>query len=364
MARRRVTYLEVADGRPHQRLVAIELGPPGAGSPSAPPPPPEPPVPHPRVRALAGLLLAGVALLAVVSMVVGPPNATAPQEPAPVVPSFGVAAGPVSIETRHVVDAPWRGVLLHHPVIGAAPDVDTVHVFVLRGDGRRPSGALLVVDANRRANRRGEEPTVRVLGRETGRGLRTLLWDDGAYGLALTTVGLLLPEQEQLAAAVLVPGGPSLLHGRRPALDAVAVGELGLTVATSHSGPATSIGGAIIGQSGAASIDGQLHRRGSGTLLVSVIREQVVPARTVADALGSSAMVDVTELAAVEAAAVLAHPGTPTTFTRVRGWTRLLLDVGDDVTVELASDVLDVDELVDAAASLDLDRLARIVRLP
>ncbi len=280
------------------------------------------------------------------------------------VPSGRVVARPVPIETGDVVAPPWRGVFEHHPVVGAAPDVDTVHVVSLAGDpsSARPAGAVLVVDATRRANVEGELPKVRMLGQATGRGLRTLQWDAPGYGISLTATGMLLDDQERLADAVAIPGGSSLLHGRPPVVAPAALEALGLSVADVRSGPATTIGGPLIGQSGIASIEAQLHRPGSGTVLVSIVRAQVTPARAVADALGEAVAVPVRGLDGVTAAAVLVHPGPPITYTRVRGWTRLLLDHGDDVTIEISSDVLGARDLVAAAVALDLDRLSRTVR--
>lgn len=366
MARRRVTYLEVADWRPGTGGGRTWVGLDGSTEPSGARPDP---TGGPRGRRWP---LAGVVVVVLLGWTVwsGGSLEDAPIPPEPAAPDGGaavhIAAGPVEIDTRSVAAEPWGGVFEHHPD-ARGDGVARVHVASLSTPSALPgrsANALLVIDATHRAFGGpdagwAESTDVRVLGLTIGDGLRTMQWDAGGYGIALTTIGLTMSDQRRLAAAVRLPAGPSLLHGQAPDLDPEVLDELGLVLRDLQSGPASAFGSPLIGQSGGASIEGQLHRVGSSTLLISVVEDQLVDAGRIRRALGPVAVVDVSGLARITAAAVLAHPGVPDVDRRVRGWTRLVLDHANGVTVELSSDVLRVDGLLDAAASIDLDRLAR-----
>lgn len=238
--------------------------------------------------------------------------------------------------------------------------VPRVHLASMAGDGAR---ALLVVDATRRAFGGAEHAApsrrTRVLGATGGRGLRTLQWDSGGYGLSLTSVGLTADAQRAVAGTVQLPSGPSLQHGRAPWFDDAALADLGLTVTERRSGTATAYGSPMIGQSGGGSVEGQLHRSGTDPVLVSVVQDQLVTAARTRRILGDDVAVDLSELPGIGGVAALDHGAAPAREARVRGWARLLLDHDVGVTIELSSDVLGPDQLVEVARAMDLGRLAR-----
>lgn len=341
--------------------VLVPLGP-GAEQDADGPGPPEPP--RRPLRPPWWLLLAAGALALGAWLLRSdpPPADDLPELPSAVVPR-PTGGRPVVVETATVVAAPWRGVFEHQPDGRGPVAVPRVHVLSLLAPGDPDRRALLVVDATRRAfagpEGRREEHRVRVLGDEGEVGVRTLQWDDGAYGMSLTAAGLSPLDHDRLRAALVLPEGPSLLHGRAPGMDAAPLADLGLELTHVLSRPASAYGSPLIGQSGGASIEGHLHQLGSRPLLVSVVQDQVASAGRVRRALGAHVAVDAGRVPGVVAAALLAHPGEAPAERRVRGWTRLLLDHPLGVTIELSSDDLGPDALVEAALALDLDRLAR-----
>ena len=375
MARRRVTYLEVADdGRPPGRpsaLLDLDLDlaarrTTGRGL-----------TPVRRERRPCPAWAAQLALVALVAAggllaeaTTSPDEEASAErarerrshlepEPEPVAPPE--PTGPVLVSTRSVVGEPWGGVFEHHPDARGVDRVPRVHVLTLGGPAGR---ALLVVDATRRAFGGPEHPTVdsrayRTLGAEDGEGLRTLRWDAGGYGLSLTAVGLTAADQRAVAAAVRLPEGASLRHGRSPGLDGAVLQDVGLTVVQARGGPASAFGSPLIGQSGAASVEGQLHQAGRSALLVSVVQDQLVDASWVRGALGPTVAIDAGSLPGIAVAAGLDHGPATGGDRRIRGSARLVLDHVDGATIELSSDVLRPAELLDAAADIDLARLVR-----
>jgi hypothetical protein len=366
MVRRRVTYLEDAEARPMRvdadgLLVDLDGSP--SGSPRRRPAPPRRACPAcpPRLAQLGLVVL--IALGAALAHVTEGPDERRSAD-APDAGPVAARRGPVVVDTRSVAPEPWRGVFEHHPGSGAVDAVDRVHALALGGPAR---SGLLVVDATRRtfgtATATGDAGLgeVRRFGEVGGAGLRTLQWDAGGYGISLTTVGLTDGEQHRLAGAVALPDGPSLVHGEPPELDGPVLAELGMEVTGARRGPASPWGSPLIGQSGGATIEGQLHQVGRHRVLVSVVDDQVVTAATIRDALGSPVRVEVPDIAGVGVAAVVAHLGAAPSDARVRGWTRLVLDHRLGLTIELSSDAFDARELLDLARSLDLERLARTV---
>lgn len=373
MARRRVTYLEVADERPGRRgagVAVLDLGPqrpvPSAGHVVRP---------HRDLPACPAWFaqLALVALLAAGAVLdlatTGPDERAAierqrERRPAVVTPStqpVAARSAPVVVDTASIVGAPWGGVFEHHPDARGEDPVPLVHAITFAGPGGR---GLLVVDATRRAFGGPEHPvdrdrSPRLLGSGTGSGLATLQWDAGGYGLSLTTVGLSPGARRAVAGAVRLPDGPSLQHGRPPALDGAVLHDHGLALTGAASGAASSFGSPLIGQGGGASIEGQLHRDRDATLLVSVVEDQLVGAALVRRALGPTVAIDASGLPGVTAVAALDHGPAPTTDRRIRGWSRLVLDHDGGVTIELSSDVLRPAELLEAARAMALDRLVR-----
>lgn len=334
--------------------------PPATGPPSRP---------RPGRRwwlvALVPALVAGVVLLAAVRPgPVEPPERAVPDPDRAAVPR---RSRPVIIDAATVAPPPWRGLFEHHPTVPGAAEVDRVHALTLTGAPTvaSPVHGLLVVDATRRAfftpgaEAGGGAADVRVLGPGAGDGLRTLQWDAGGYGLSLTTRGLSATEQRQLAAGVRLPTGPSLLSGRAPRLDPDVADALGVRVGEVRSGPASPLGSHLIGQSGSAAIDGQIHQVGARRILVSVVQDQVVTAELVGEALGRTGLVDHAGIDGVSTAAVIAHAGDAPREGRIRGWTRLVLDHDRGVTIELVSDEVGAAGLLAAAVNMDLDRLAR-----
>jgi hypothetical protein len=283
---------------------------------------------------------------------------------AAVQPSAGRAAsrpGPVAVPTRSIVGEPWGGVFEHHPDARGDDPVTRVHVVTLAGPGGR---GLLVVDATRRAFGGPEHPSdrardARVLGSEDGDGLRTLQWDAGGYGLSLTTVGLTPADQQAVATSVRLPDGASLQHGRPPVLDESMLHGVGLAVTDVRGGAAAAFGSPLIGQSGGASIEGQLHRGGRSPLLVSVVQDQLADAAWLRAGLGSTVAVAARGLPGITTAAALDHGPAQASERRIRGWARLVLDHADGATIELSSDVLRPAELLEAARAMDLARLVR-----
>lgn len=371
MARCRVTYLEAADARPLRGDAGdlLELDP---DEPSARPswlgevgaaPVRTPPAPR-RRRSRGPWLGGAVAALAVLAAVLargGGAGTAAPVPDPPVTYAVASEPGPVAIATDSVLDGPWSGVFEHHPDTRDVVSVPRVHLASLAGERAR---GLLVVDATRRAfgspGRTEAAQATRVLGAAGGRGLRTVQWDAGGYGLSLTTVGLSSQEQAALADAVRLPPGPSLQHGRAPSVDDAALAALGLTVTERRSGTATAYGSPMIGQSGGGSVEGQLHRAGADPVLVSVVQDQLVTAARVRRTLGVAVAAAPTGLPGVVATAAVDHgPPAGVVDRRIRGWARLVLDHETGVTIELSSDVLDSAELVQVARSMDLGRLAR-----
>lgn len=377
MARRRVTYLEVADERPRRpgaggSVLDLGLAAPLARPARPPIRPQRPACPAWLAQlALVALLASGVVLDRATT---GPdeqaaldragerrrPEVADPSEPAVVEP-VAVRSGPVLVPVRSVVDEPWSGVFDHHPDLRASEDVARVHVLTAIGDGGR---AVLVVDATRRAFTGPEHPVdldrpPRVLGSALGTGVRTLQWDAGGYGLSLTTVGATAQAQHALAAAVRLPEGASLQDGRPPTLDADTLRQLDLAVTGLRGGSATSLGSPLIGQGGGAAIEGQLHRAGAETLLLSVVRDQLATAKVLRDGLGPTVAIDASSLHGITTAAALDHGPATALDRRIRGWARLVLDHEGGATIELSSDVLRPAELLDAARAMDLDRLVR-----
>lgn len=370
MARCRVTYREAADGRPVRSdagdLLELEVDAPperpswvgevGVAPVRTPPAPPRRRSRWPWGAGIAVLLVAVVAV-ELASTDDGGPEAT----PTPST-THAVARepGPVSIATASVLSEPWGGVFEHHPDSREMVSVPRVHLASMAGDGAR---VLLVVDATRRAfggaQHTSPRSQTRVLGPPAGRGLRTLQWDEGGYGLSLTSVGLGPDAQQVLADAVRLPPGPSLQHGRAPWFEAASLADLGLSVTERRSGTATAYGSPMIGQSGGGSVEGQLHRAGADPVLVSVVQDQLVTAARVRRILGEAADVGAIQLPGVTGAAAIDHGTAPETGRRIRGWARLLLDHEVGVTIELSSDALGPDELAEVAASMDLGRLAR-----
>jgi len=370
MVRCRVTYREAADERPVRSAAAalLELEveprparPAWAGEPGAPPvrTPPAPPRRRrwPLPAAGAGLLAA-----ALVFAVVAATGDEDPVDPEPAAARPAVTSrGPVVIATASVLAEPWGGVFEHHPDARGTVSVPRVHLVALAGPDAR---ALLVVDATRRAfggaaHRSGDGTDERVLGAPEGRGLRTLQWDAGGYGLSLTSVGLALEDQRAVAEAILLPPGPSLRHGRPPSFDDDALRGVGLAVTERRSGAATAYGSPLIGQSGGGAIEGQLHRSGVDPVLVSVVQDQLVSAARMRRALGATVSLDLTDLPGISGAATLDHGASPEGAGRIRGWSRLVLDHEVGVTIELSSDVLGPDGLAEVARAMDLGRLAR-----
>ncbi len=370
MARCRVTYREAADVRPvlshagdllELEVDAVPARPSWVGEVGAAPvrTPPAPPRRRSRVPWVAGAadLLVAVVTVGLAGTDDGGPEAT----PTPST-THAVARepGPVSIATASVLSEPWGGVFEHHPDSRGMVSVPRVHLASLTGGGAR---VLLVVDATRRAfggaAHASPSGQTRVLGAPDGSGLRTVQWDEGGYGLSLTSVGLGPEAQQALADAVRLPPGPSLKHGRAPGFDEAALTELGLSVTERRSGTATAYGSPMIGQSGGGSIEGQLHRSGADPVLVSVVQDQLVTAARVRRTLGEGVDVDATELPGIRGAAALDHGTAPTTGRRIRGWARLLLDHEVGVTIELSSDELGPAQLAEVARSMDLGRLAR-----
>lgn len=369
MARCRVTYLEAADVRPAGiaagDLLELDVDAPPArpswvGEVGAAPvrTPPAPERRRPRGPWMVGIVVVLVAVAAVELTGTDEGGSDAASTPST---THAVARepGPVSIATGSVLAEPWGGVFEHHPDSRGMVSVPRVHLASLAGDGAR---ALLVVDATRRAfgGPAHESPSgqIRTLGPPDGRGLRTVQWDAGGYGLSLTSVGLGPEAQQAVVDAVRVPPGPSLQHGRAPSFDDVALEAVGLAVTERRSGTATAYGSPMIGQSGGGSIEGQLHRSGADPVLVSVVQDQLVTAARVRRTLGEGVAVDLA-LPGIASAAGIDHGPAPTTGRRIRGWGRLLLDHEAGVTIELSSDVLDPAQLADVAIAMDLDRLAR-----
>lgn len=370
MARCRVTYREASDGRPVRShagdLLELEVdatparpswvGEVGAAPVRTPPAPPRRRSRWPWGAGVAALLIAVVAVELASRDDGGPEAAPTP----PTTHTVAREPGPVSIATRSVLSEPWGGVFEHHPDSREMVSVPRVHLASMAGDDAR---VLLVVDATRRAFGGAEHSSpsgrTRVLGAPDGRGLRTLQWDEGGYGISLISVGLAADAQRAVAGTVHLPPGPSLQHGRAPWFDDGALADLGLTVTERRSGTATAYGSPMIGQSGGGSVEGQLHRAGADPVLVSVVQDQLVTAARVRRILGEAADVGATELPGVTGAAALDHGTAPETGRRIRGWARLLLDHEVGVTIELSSDVLGPDELAEVAASMDLGRLAR-----
>lgn len=370
MARCRVTYREAADGRPVRShagdLLELEVDAPparpswvgevGVAPVRTPPAPPRRRSRWPWVAGVAVLLVAVVAVELASTDDSGPEAAPTPST------THAVASepGPVSIATASVLSEPWGGVFEHHPDSREMVSVPRVHLASLAGDGAR---VLLVVDATRRAfgGAANASPSTqtRVLGAPAGRGLRTVQWDAGGYGLSLTSVGLGPDAQQAVADAVRLPPGPSLQHGRAPWFDEEVLADLGLSVTERRSGTATAYGSPMIGQSGGGSIEGQLHRSGADPVLVSVVQDQLVTAARVRRTLGEGVDAGATELPGIAGAAALDHGTAPTTGRRIRGWARLLLDHEVGVTIELSSDVLGPAQLAEVARSMDLGRLAR-----
>jgi len=364
MARCLVTFEEVAPGRTLDP-VEVELGPP----------------PPPAWRGRAGLdearrrrrprrVVAAVAVVAL-AWAAWPSPSPAPDAEADDVDEVAEVRTPrpgggvVVVASEDVVAAPWGGVFEHHPDARGTVSVPRVHVLSLEGaSGVR---ALFVVDATRRAfgdpERAWQEggDARRVLGSPEGAGVRTVQWDERGYGVSLTAVGLGLADQERLAAALRLPAGPALRHGRAPRVDEAAVERLGLRLTDLRSGPGTPVGSHLVGQTGGASVDGLVHRGDGGTVLVSVVEDQVASAGRVRRALAPAVDVPEGAVPGVSTAALLVHDGPPSADRRIRGWTRLLLDHPAGVTVELSSDALGGLELVGLARTLDLDRLARTV---
>jgi hypothetical protein len=341
--------------------VLVALGPGSeqdADGSGAPRPPRRPVRPPWWLLVVAGVLALGAWLLRPDPS----PAVDLPELPSAVVPRSGPGR-PVVVETAAVVAAPWRGVFEHQPDARGSVAVPRVHVLSLAGIDDPDRRALLVVDATRRAfagpEGAREQHRVRVLGTEGEDGLRTLQWDDASYGMSLTAAGFSPGDHDRLRAALALPDGPSLVHGRAPSMDAALLAELGLELTHVHSRPGSAYGSPLIGQSGGASIEGHLHQLGSRPLLVSVVQDQVASAGRVRRAFGAHVAIDVGRVPGVVAAAVVAHPGEAPVERRVRGWTRLLLDHPLGVTIELSSDDLGADALVEAALALDLDRLAR-----
>lgn len=373
MARCRVTYQEAGDGRPGGSaagtLLELEVdrppsrpawvGEPGAAPVRTPPAPRR----RPRRRWAAGALAVAAAAVALGAMSGGDPADDEPlaaPDP-PVTHAVEARAGPVRIVTASIVSPPWSGVFEHHPDARGAVSVPRVHVVGFAGPDAR---ALLVVDATRRAfggvqSGPADGPRERVLGDRHGRGLRTLQWDAGGYGLSLTSVGLRLADQRGVAGAVLLPPGPSLQHGRSPRVDEELLAGYGMAVTERRSGAATAFGSPLIGQTGGASIEGQLHQSGASPVLVSVVEDQLVGAAQLHRALGDQFGVDVAELPGISSAAVLDHGSDPGRRGRIRGRVRLVLDHDAGVTIELSSDVVRPAALVEAARAMDLGRLAR-----
>ena len=371
MARRRVTYLEVADdGLPQGRRSALlDLDPAARRSTSQQRAP---------VRRERRPCPAWVALFALVALVAAgallAEATTSPDEEAaaeraddrqsPKGPDLDAPApptGPLVVATRSIVGEPWGGVFEHHPDARGADPVPRVHVLTLGGPGGR---GLLVVDATRRAFGGPEHPTAvaraaRTLGSDQGDGLRTLQWDANGYGLSLTTVGLTAADQRAAADAVRLPEGPSLLHGRSPGFDGTILREVGLEVVYARNGPASALGSPLIGQSGAASVEGQLHQDGRAALLVSVVQDQLADASWLRGALGPTVAIDASVLPGIVTAAGLDHGPAAASGRRIRGQARLVLDHVDGATIELSSDVLRPAELLEAAADMDLARLVR-----
>jgi hypothetical protein len=370
MARCRVTYREAADGRPVRShagdLLELEVDAPpprpswvgevGAAPVRTPPAPPRRRSRWPWGAGISALIVVVVAVELTGTDGGGPEAAPTPSTPHTVAQE----PGPVSIATASVLSEPWGGVFEHHPDSREMVSVPRVHLASMAGDDAR---VLLVVDATRRAFGGAEHSSpsgrARVLGAPDGRGLRTLQWDEGGYGLSLTSVGLTADVQRAVAGTVHLPPGPSLKHGRAPWFDDAALADLGLTVTERRSGTATAYGSPMIGQSGGASIEGQLHRSGADPVLVSVVQDQLVTAARVRRIMGAGADVDATDLSGIAGAAVLDHGTAPATGRRIRGWARLLLDHEVGVTIELSSDVLGPDGLAEVARSMDLGRLAR-----
>jgi hypothetical protein len=370
MARCRVTYLEAADVRPVRSVAGdlLELeadAPPvqpswvgevGVAPVRTPPAPPRRKSRWPWVAGVAALVVAVGAVELARSGDGGPEAAPSPST------THAVARqrGPVPIATASVLSEPWGGVFEHHPDSRGMVAVPRVHLASLAG---RDTRVLLVVDATRRAfggaQHASPSARIRVLGAPDGRGLRTVQWDDGGYGLSLTSVGLGPEAQRAVADAVRLPPGPSLQHGRAPWFDEEVLADLGLTVTERRSGTATAHGSPMIGQSGGGSIEGQLHRSGADPMLVSVVQDQLVTAARVRRTLGEDVAIDHLELPGIASAAALDHGTAPATGQRIRGWARLLLDHEVGVTIELSSDVVGPAQLAEVARSMDLGRLAR-----
>jgi hypothetical protein len=372
MARCRVTYLEAAEVRPARShagtLLELDVdapparpawaGEPGAAPVRTPPAPPRRRARGPWVAGVVALLAAFATFeLATTDAVDAPPEAT-PAPPA--THAVATEPGPVAIATASVLSEPWRGVFEHHPDSRGMVSVPRVHLVSLVGGDAR---ALLVVDATRRAFGGAEHASpaarARILGAADGRGLRTVQWDAGGYGLSLTSVGLLPEDQQVVVDAVRLPPGPSLQHGRPPRFDEAALARLGLSVTERRSGTAIAYGSPMIGQSGGGSIEGQLHRSGIDPVLVSVVQDQLVTAARVRRTLGAGVAVDLSELSGVTSAAALDHGAAPRGERRIRGWARLILDHEVGVTIELSSDVLGPVQLAEVARAMDLGRLAR-----
>lgn len=373
MARRRVTYLEVADRRPGQvgpstvvdldswrdQPVEWHARPARREWPECPA--------WVAMLTLLALVASGVLLAHVTT---GPDEQAAldraldRRRPVGVEPAAGAvrsASGPVAIPTRSVLGEPWGGVFEHHPDARGEEPAARVHVVTLAGPGGR---AVLVVDATRRAFGGPEHPTDRArpprsLGSETGAGLRTLQWDAGGYGLSLTTVGLTPSAQQAVADAVRLPAGASLQHGEPPALDEAVLDDVGLAVMDLRGGAASAFGSPLIGQAGGASIEAQLHQDGRAALLVSVVQDQLADAAWLRSGLGPTVAIDPGGLPGVTVAAALDHGPARATDRRIRGWARLVLDHAGGATIELSSDVLRPAELLEAARAMDLARLVR-----
>lgn len=373
MARRRVTYVEVADERPGRPGTAsvVDLDPRRRATSDDDRPPPR----RDRPSCPAWLAQLGVAALVAVGALLahfttGPDERAAiersqdsrrPDVAGPDVRPVATRSGPIVIPTSSIVGAPWRGVFEHHPDARGASPVARVHVITLAGPAGR---GLLVVDATRRAFGGPEHPAdgaraERALGPDAGDGLRTLQWDAAGYGLSLATVGLDPVTQRAVVDAVRLPDGPSLLHGRSPGFDARALRDVGLEVIQASGGAASAFGSPLIGQAGGSSIEGQLHREGRSTLLVSVVQDQLADASWLRGALGPAVAIELDDLPGITTAAAFDHGPAGRTERRIRGWARLVLDHAAGATIELSSDVLRPAELLDAARQMDLGRLAR-----
>lgn len=328
---------------------------------------------HPRRRRRrSGSLALLVAVAIGVAVTVGDNGGPAaePDAAEPVMsPDFAAPrpAGPVWIPAEQVVRPPMRASLNRYWPTDAERSVRRTHVWLLDDLGAWVDGverrALLVADPTRRAQvpiGTADFGPLAVRRLADASGLVTWEWDRPGWGFSLLAAGLGDHEAAALIdGAVRLPDGPSLEPAGPPALDGAVLEAVGLHVRWTRWQPAAVVGGPLVGQGGADTIEGYAYAPGpeaaAGPILVSVVRDRTVRASDLI-AVGAPTVSVVGRTAAVLEAPVVAPVGF-----RITGGTRLVFDV-DELTMELASDTEDSAGLVALAASFDFERLGWFLR--